>query len=53
MDKLLSTTPYGTHMSFSWWVILTIVLACVGTFALTTYLVINHMKSKKNKKDSD
>ncbi len=41
--------PYAHNMGFSWWVILVITLACVGVVSLTTYLIINHIKGKKNK----
>ena len=48
--------PFSHHLDYNWWVILTFVLAGVGTIALTTFLIIQHIKNKKksnNKNTSD
>lgn len=44
--------PFSHHMDFSWWVILTFVLAGVGTISLTTFLIVQHIKNKKNSQNN-
>lgn len=47
-------TPYSHNLGFEWWVILFIVLACVGSVALIIFIIIEHIKiNKRNSKSNE